>query len=142
MPTASFTHSASATAAPSQVWESLQRASTWMGLGVMDEVTHETVRDGRLVSFDWVASVGSTRHKGTARVTLAEPGTRMVLALKSSEVEGELEVSMRGVGSSSALDVTLTARPRGFLGSMFWGRIADALGRGLPARVEEFAAGF
>ena len=137
-----MSHTASAAAHPDEIWQALQSASTWMGLGVMDEVAEEVRLNGRLVSFDWVASVGSTRHKGTARVTIAEPGARMVLALKSSEVEGELEVRLREAGSTSVLDVTLTARPRGFLGSMFWGRISDALGRGLPARVEEFAAGF
>ena len=167
MPTATFTHQAMAAASALMVFESLQHAATWMRLGVMDEVSDEVRRDERLVSFGWTASVGGTKHKGTARVTTAEPGNRMVLSLNSAEVEGELEVligesgaslppkggvarraeggvggSSKAIGPTSVLLVTLTARPRGFVASMFWGKISDALGRGLPARVEEFADGF
>jgi hypothetical protein len=151
MPTATFTHTARTAASPAAVWAALQQAATWRGLGVMDSVSGEVVSQGSLVSFDWTAAVGATRHQGTARVTAAEPGARMVLALRATEVEGELEVVLRqggdgGSGKPTApttiLDVTLTARPRGLLGSMFWGKISQALGRGLPARVEEFAAGF
>ena len=142
MPSATFTHSARSAAPLARIYESLQHAATWMGLGVMDEVSEEVRQDGRLISFSWVASVGGSRYKGTALVSAADPGL-MVLLLKSAEIEGELEVRLwEESATKSALDVTLIARPRGFLASMFWGRISEALGRGLPARVEEFAAGF
>ena len=140
MPTSEFTHSARAAVAPDVIWQRLQRAETWLGLGVMDEVSNESIERGSLVGFDWAASVGPTSYKGSARVVGSEPGRRLLLGLKSKEIEGELEVGLEAVTGGTVIAVRLVGRPRGFLASMFWGKVSESIRRGLPRRVEEFAA--
>lgn len=142
MPSVTVSHTATASAFPQGIWDSLQRAETWLGLGVMDTVSNEQSHDGRLVGFDWTAAVGGNRHGGTARVVESRPGESLKLGLRSSEIEGDLEVLLGPLADGATVEVTLTARSRGFLAGMFWGRIAQSIERGLPAKVEEFAARF
>jgi hypothetical protein len=141
VPEATFTHTAHAAASPVAIWQALQDAATWLGLGVMDSVSDPVVEAGRLVAFRWTATAAGTRHRGQSRTVAAVPGETMVLELDSSEVTGRLAVALAAAETGTALTVTLTARPRGFLAGMFWGRISEALGWGLVAQVERFAAG-
>ncbi len=139
---ATFTHRAVAAAAPGEVWNALQDAATWLDLGVMDTVSNTVVAGGRLESFEWTAPVGGMRRRGTARTIDAVPDKRMVLALHSSEVAGEISVDLSAAQSGTSVAVTLAARPRGLLAGMFWGQISQALGRGLPGNVDRFVARF
>lgn len=142
MPESIFTHTAHAAAAPDAIWEALQAAETWLGLGVMDAVSNPVVEHGRLRAFDWTAVAAGTRHRGRSRTIEAVPGALMVLALESAEVAGEIAVALAAEPGGTSLTVTLTARPRGFIAGMFWGKIAEALGKGLVTQVDRFAAGF
>jgi hypothetical protein len=108
----------------------------------MDSVFNAVVEDGRLTSFDWTAAAAGTRHRGRSRTIDAVPGRLMVLALDSTEVSGEIAVALAAEAAGTALTVTLTARPRGFIAGMFWGRVSEALGKGLVAQVDRFAARF
>jgi len=142
VPESTFTHTAHAAAAPDAIWEALQSAETWRGLGVMDSVSNPVVERGRLTAFDWTAVAAGTRHRGRSRTIAATPGRLMTLALDSAEVAGEITVALTAEAGGSALTVTLVARPRGFIAGMFWGKIAAALGKGLATQVDRFAAGF
>jgi hypothetical protein len=57
-------------------------------------------------------------------------------------VAGEIAVALAAEAAGTALRVTLTARSRGFIAGMFWGRIAETLGKGLVTQVDRFAASF
>ncbi len=142
MAPAAFRHSALTAADPMTVWVRLQRAETWLGLGVMDTVSNEQSHGDRLIGFDWTAAVGGSRHRGTARVVESRPGATLALGLKSSEIEGTLTVGMRPDPGGTVIDVSLEAKPRGFLAGMFWSRISASIEQGLPRRVEQFARGF
>ena len=142
MPSSTFSHTANAAATPLAVWTALQSADTWVSLGLMDSVSRAVVTDGRLVSFDWTAVAAGTRHQGTAVTAESAAGERMVLALDSSEIAGEIAVTLSPDGAGAVMTVVLTARSRGILAGMFWGVVSDALGRGLVAQVEEFAKQF
>jgi hypothetical protein len=142
MPESSFAHTAHAGATPAAIWIALQDAETWLGLGVMDSVFNAVVEDGRLASFDWTAAAAGTRHRGRSRTMDAVPGQLMVLELDSAEVAGEIAVALDAEAAGTALTVTLTARPRGFIAGMFWGKISAALGNGLVTHVDGFAARF
>ena len=124
------------------IWTALQAAETWVGFGLMDAVTGAVVHEGRLVSFDWTATAGGSRHRGTATVGESIPGEHMVLELDSSEIAGTITVTLVPDGDTTAMTVTLTARSRGLLAGMFWGVVSDALERGLPRQVDQFAARF
>lgn len=142
MSAANFSHSAVTTADAHLVWSQLQRAETWLALGVMDTVTNEQTHRGGLIGFDWTASVGGKAHRGTARTIENPSGHGITLRLRSSEIEGELSVVLRPAPSGTTVAVQLAVRPRGFLAGMFWGRISQSIERGLPAKVEEFARRF
>lgn len=142
MPSDAFQHTATAGTDPETVWAALQRASTWQGFGLMEETTDEVVEDGHLRSFSWTAVAGGRRHQGRARVTAAEPGRSITLALDATEIAGEIVITLTPSGAGTGVTVHLTARSRGLLASMFWGIVAEALRRGLPEQVERFAATF
>ncbi|MBI5158266.1 MAG: hypothetical protein HZA58_09715 [Acidimicrobiia bacterium] len=142
MPSSTFSHTASASAPAATIWDSLQDAETWVGFGLMDAVTNPVVHDGRLVSFDWTATAAGSRHRGTATVGASVPGEHMVLELDSSEIAATSTVTLLSEADTSAITVTLAARSRGLLAGMFWGVVSDALERGLPRQVDQFAARF
>ena len=55
---------------------------------------------------------------------------------------GTITVTLVPDGDTTVMTVTLTARSRGLLAGMFWGVVSDALERGLPRQVDQFAARF
>lgn len=140
MPRASFSHSVTVRRPVEAVWTALQAAATWSGIGPVDEVwdaAHTT--DGALDSFQWSAHVGPTKYKGTAVVAIADPPHHMKLNLDSVELTGSLIADVED-GDEPQLTVTLEVVSKGAMASLFFPIIAEAVGRGLPAQVEQFAA--
>jgi len=139
MPPDRFTHSVDVPVDASVVWDALQDAGTWKGIGPIDEVwaaTHDP--DGTLSGYRWTATAAGQRWEGTARRMALEPGKSLRLALDSAEIVGAIEVSVEPAGSTR-LTVALEASPKGMLATMFWGVVRDALRRGTATQVEEFA---
>ena len=123
------------------VWASLQDAATWSGIGPVDDVwdaTHD--EDGLLESFQWSAHVGPTKYKGTATVTVAAEPHHIKLHLDSSELTGALIADI-DENDTATLMVTLEVASKSTMAAMFFPIIAEAIGRGLPRQVEEFATG-
>lgn len=122
------------------MWAALQDAATWSGIGPVDDVwdaAHD--EDGLLASFSWSAHVGPTKYKGSAKVTVAAEPHHMKLHLDSSELTGALIADI-DEDESATLMVTLEVASKGAIASMFFPIIAEAIGRGLPQQVEEFAS--
>jgi hypothetical protein len=63
----------------------------------------------------------------------------MELSLDSSELKGSLIADIDD-NESTRLAVTLEVASKGTMGALFFPLIAEAIGRGLPEQVEEFAA--
>ena len=140
MPKASFTHSAQLQTPAAAVWPKLHQAATWAGIGPVDEVWDAVHDDsGELESFQWSAHVGPTKYKGRAEVAVAEAPHHMKLLLSSSELTGSLIADMEG-GDEPLLAVTLEVASKGTMASLFFPIISEAIGRGLPIQVDEFAA--
>ena len=113
----------------------MQDASTWAGIGPVDDVwdaAHD--EDGALQSFRWSAHVGPTKYKGSAKVTIAAEPHHMKLHLDSSELTGALIADIDE--EDPALVVTLEVASKGAMASMFFPIIAEAIGRGLPQRLD------
>ncbi|HLA67576.1 MAG TPA: SRPBCC family protein, partial [Acidimicrobiia bacterium] len=94
MPPDRFTHSVDVPVDASVVWDALQDAGTWKGIGPIDEVwaaTHDP--DGTLSGYRWTATAAGQRWEGTARRMALEPGKSLRLALDSAEIVGAIEVS-------------------------------------------------
>lgn len=141
MPQDTFTSTAEAAAPADRVWASLQRAETWSGLGLIDEVSDAVVEDGSLKSFRWATTVAGRRYPGTAAVIESTSNDTMAIELSTSEVAGLLEVFLKEVDGGTGITVTMTARSKGWLAGAFWGVIADALRSGLADSVSRFASG-
>ena len=139
MPRASFSHSVELARAAAEVWTTLQDAATWSGIGPVDKVWEPThTDDGTLESFQWSAHVGPTSYKGSAVIAASIAPRHMRLDLDSSELKGSLTADLDD--ETTQLTVTLEVASKGAMGSLFFPLIADAIGRGLPEQVEEFAA--
>lgn len=141
MPRATFTHQATANAPIDSVWNSLQDAQTWANIGPVEDVVDPDVdENGQLQSFRWSATVAMKRYPGTAEVTSADPGTRMVLALDAREVAGSLETQLAPNGDGTTIvTVTLEVVSRGTLSTLFFPVVSETIANGLPAQVDEFA---
>ncbi len=141
MPRASFSHSVSLRRPIEAVWTALQSDATWAGIGPVDEVWGAAhTADGSLDSFQWSAHVGPTKYKGTAVVAIADPPHHMKLNLDSVEqLTGSLIADVEN-GDEPQLTVTLEVVSKGAMASLFFPIIAEAVGRGLPTQVEQFAA--
>ena len=140
MPRASFSHNVDLSRPASEVWESLQDAATWSGIGPVDDVFGAThAADGTLESFEWSAHVGPTKYRGSAQVAIADAPRHMKLNLDSSELKGSLITDI-DENESTSLSVTLEIVSKGGMASLFFPLISEAIGRGLPEQVERFAA--
>lgn len=142
VPSQTFSHSSSTTAPIQDVWAALDRPDTWEAIGGVDRVFGPTIDDqGRLQGFSFETVAGGKRHTGTASPHERVEGTTMAWNIESSEVEGTTSVDLEGDDRGTRVTVTVYVKSVGFLSSMFFPVIAGALGKGLPAAVEEFAAG-
>ena len=142
MPSDTFSHTVKVAASPESVAAALQVAATWKGIGPIDDVWDATHEGEDLTGFRWSARAAGKSWEGTAtRNEDPEPGT-MTLDLDSSEIEGALTVSYGPDGRGTALTVDLFAESKGVLAGMFWGVVADAMRRGLPAQIEAFGQQF
>ena len=139
MPRATFTHRVSTTRSAADIWDRLQDAATWSGIGGVDEVW-DPVHDesGRLRSYRWRA--GPTRQTGTATVVASEPESRIEMALDGGEVAGLLTATMEQNGSVTALVVSLEIASQGPLSAVVFPFVAEAIRRGLPEQVDRFVA--
>lgn len=139
MPRASFSHNVELTRPVHDVWETLQDADTWSGIGPVDEVW-DPIHDGNggLESFQWSAHVGPTKYKGSAVVANTDAPHHIKLSLDSSELTGSLIADL-DENVSLQLAVTLEVVSKGTMAALFFPLIAEAIGRGLPEQVEAFA---
>lgn len=65
----------------------------------------------------------------------------MAWDVANPEVQGVTTVMIEPDGSGTSITVTLEVESRGLLSTMFFPVVAAAIGNGLPAAVDHFAAG-
>lgn len=135
-------HATAATPATlTEAWASLQRPETWEGIAGVDHVTGAAHSDeGLLTAFLFAVTVGGKRYRGEARVAKAIQPEFMHLDLETSELIAMIEVALDEAGSGTGVRIELTVRSRSFLAGVFFSAIAGAVGKGLPAATEAFAA--
>lgn len=142
MPSQTFTHTAHTPAPPAEVWAALDRPETWEGISGVDRVTDSTRNeDGTLSGFSFETKIGGRPYRGVARPGERIEGSRLVWLIQSPDVGGSIGVDLAPSGDGTDVTVSLTVSIEGFLASLFFPAITQALGRGFPEAVTEFAAG-
>jgi len=143
MPLATFRHSASATAPAVDIWDALQTAETWGGIGLIDSVSAEQHDDeGHLTSFQFTTSAGGRTWEGTARTVSSTPGERIELALVTKEIRGRVSIDLTPDADHSLVSVRVEVEPAGMMATLFWGVVREAITSTFNHQVDEFAAGF
>jgi len=142
MPISTFQHSATATASPAAVWEAIQEAETWAGIGPIEKVWDaEHGEDGSLQAYKWSANAAGRTWEGTGRVTAAVAGESMEMAVATREIRGTVTITLEPAGDSTGVTVQLQVEPAGMLATLFWGAVRETIGSDFNRQVEEFAAG-
>jgi hypothetical protein len=80
------------------------------------------------------------RYRGQASVARTVQPEFMQLDLQTSELIAVIEVGLVHADAGTDVRIDLTVRTRSFLAGVFFSAITDAIGRGLPAATEAFAA--
>ena len=124
------------------MWAALGDPKTWEGISGVDRVT-DSERDehGRLASFSFETTIGGRPYRGVARPGERVEGSRVVWLIESPDVGGSIDVSLVPLDLGTSVTVALTVSVEGFLASMFFPVISQALGRGFPEAVDDFVAG-
>jgi len=142
MPISTFRHSAITAASLDAVWDAIQNAETWAGIGPIEKVWDaEHDEDGSLQAYKWNAHAAGRTWDGTARVIAAVPGESTEMAVATKEIRGTVTITLGPAGSSTNVAVRMQIEPAGMLATLFWGAIRDAIGSDFNVQVEEFAKG-
>jgi len=142
VPSDTFSHSVTVQATPESIDAALQRPDTWRGIGPIDEIWDATHEGASLTGFKWRARAAGRPWEGTAERLAHTASGAIAFGLDSSEIAGSITVVLEPNGATTGVTVRLSAQSKGFLASMFWGVVADALRRGLPSQVEAFGEQF
>ena len=121
------------------VWERLQDPSIWAAVAGVDETSDHEFDGSELVGFSFASKIAGITYRGRARVTTAEHGRAMTLEIRSSEMTGDIAVTLSNPETGTELSVTMTMRPVGLIGSMVFGVANAAVTNGFADSVERLA---
>lgn len=143
MPSQTFTHTASARASVDVVWSALDRPETWEAIGAVDRVFDPNIdSQGRLQGFSFDTVAAGKKYVGKATPHQRIEGERMSWRVTTTDVKGLTTVDLARADDGTAIKVTLVVESAGPLSTLFFPVIAAAIGNGLPASVDAFAASF
>jgi hypothetical protein len=141
VPRETFSHTATSTASRDEAWGSLNRPSTWEGIGGVERVFDPFIDDeGRLRRFSFETLIGGRSYRGKATPHERVDGSAMSWYVDSPEVSGVIAVDLQDAASGTLVRVDLEVESAGVLSALFFPVIARALSSGFTAAVDEFAA--
>ena len=142
MPSATFSHTVSVDASPSEAWSALQNPHTWSKIGPVAGVSNpEYHDDGTLKSFDWIADVGGKKYDGAAIGGDYTVDQQFTMTLDTSEIAGDVVATIDPGNPATDVTIEITFRTKGMLSAMFFPAIKQALASGFPQQVEDLASG-
>jgi carbon monoxide dehydrogenase subunit G len=139
MPETTFRHRAVAPAPAATVWDRLQDPAVWAGVAGVDDTSHHRHDDGLLQGFHFSTRIGGVSYRGSAQVVDSRPSRGMVLAIRSNELTGSITVEMEPVGDQTSLEVTMSMRPAGILGTVVFPVVTGAVQSGFADSVDRLA---
>ena len=138
----SFQHAVATSKRVDQVWEALDRPTTWEAIPGVDHVHHPVVDEaGRLRGFSFDSIIGGRSYRGQALPSAREEGSLIGWDITSAQIQGQVVVAVSQDGDGSLVDVRLDISRAGFLGALLFPIIASAIRGGFERTVEEFVAG-
>ena len=143
MPSQIFAHTAVAQVSPETVWATFDSPTTWESIGGIDRVYDARVSPtGQLEGFTFDTEVAGRKYVGTATSAQRVEGSLISWSVRNSEIKGRLRVELTETSPGTQIEVTLEAESASFMSGMFFPVIANTIGSGLPAAVDDFAQGF
>lgn len=136
-----FSHAASTTASPEEVWKALQSPDTWGAIGGVRRVEAPTYVDGELTGYDFVAEIAGAEHPGRARRSESTRGRSMVMAIESGQLTGDIAIDLLPIDNGTRVRVEIDMKPNGFLATMAFPLIVKAVAGGFERAVETFVDG-
>lgn len=141
MPSATFSHTVSVDASPSDAWSALQDPETWSRIGPVSGVSNPQFHDdGTLSRFDWFADIGGKKYDGEAVGGDYEVDRRFTMLLDTSEIAGDVLATIEAANPSTEVTVEITFRTKGMLSAMFFPALKQALSSGYAQQIEDLAA--
>jgi hypothetical protein len=138
---ATFTHKAVAKVSPDQVWRNLQRADSWGRIAGLTKVDSATFDDtGDLTGYRFSAPVAGTEYAGIATRSMHVPGRRMVMDVKSAQLDGSIAIDLDDMGFETVVTVRLSMEPKGFVTTMLFPAIAASVASEFNETVEKFVS--
>jgi carbon monoxide dehydrogenase subunit G len=140
MASSTVRHTALAPTPIEDVWDALQRPSSWEAIEGVDDVSDPQFVDGRLDSFRFSATAGGRRHPGRAAVTEHSRPSSLTLDIDTADMAGTIVVELAEVGADTSVTVSMTVVPRSLTARFAFAVIESAIRRGFPSSVQGFAA--
>ena len=78
-------------------------------------------------------------HAGTATRSAVTPGRRVSMHVDTDQLKGELDVELEPTDDQTAVTVTMTVEPKGFVATMLFPVITGAVASAFNEEVERFA---
>ena len=94
--------------------------------------------DGLLTAYRFRATAASQVYEGRATTVDAATESRMVIDIVTSEVTGTITTTLTAANPGVSVTVRVDLRSKGFMSTLFFPVISQALGSGLPKQVEAF----
>lgn len=143
MPSQTFSHTALAAAEPTEVWATFDNPTTWESIGGIDRVYDARVSPtGQLEGFSFDTEIAGKKYVGTATPGERVEGSVITWKVSNSEIKGTIRVQLAEITPGTNIRVTLEVESASFIAGMFFPVIANTIGSGLPATVDDFAEGF
>jgi carbon monoxide dehydrogenase subunit G len=139
MPSSSFEHSIAVDAPIGRVWDALMLPDTWAAIGPVQEVWDPVFDGPTLVGYRWSTTVGSKAFNGTARAVAHDRPTSYATDLDAGEMAGRISIELVERSPETEMLVRLDFQTKGLLSSMFFPLIRDAIAKGFPQQIEDFA---
>lgn len=93
---------------------------------------------GDLVGFDFSVTAAGRDYQGRARRAHFDPFRQVALEIDSQMLEGRIVADIEPIETGSAVRMTMTMSPKGFIASMLFPVVTASVGGGFVKTVEDF----
>ena len=97
--------------------------------------------EGGITGYRFTVDLAGRSHAGTAKRSVMIPGKRVAMTIDTDQLGGDIDVEVEPAGAETAVVVTMTVEPRGFMTKMLFPVLTGAIASRFNDEVERFVAG-